>query len=117
MDRPGECVSLMDKSLLRRPADSRSCFSWVAAAACAQVSVGESERLCRAFVEEHLMTPDGGVQTSTKVKGFWFFKRPDREILSKSGVLSESVGLLMKYAVLAGDRDLFAREFAYLKKT
>ena len=63
-----------------------------------------------------MTTPDGAVLTSAPVADpFIGVRKPDRDAMESSGVLSESVGLLMLYAVEAGDRETFDRQFSLLQ--
>lgn len=76
-----------------------------------------AEEMCRRFVETRMTTELGGIYTSSRVGGS-LFKRPDLDPaeLRTSGLLSESNGLLMRYAVEAGDRELFDRQYAFVRK-
>ncbi|GAE89680.1 glycosyl hydrolase family 8 [Acetivibrio straminisolvens] len=56
------------------------------------------------FIESHLMDSEGGVITNTHPKN----GDPD--------TLSESIGILMEYAVIDDNKTLFDREYRYLRK-
>lgn len=65
---------------------------------------GEKEAILLNFIENHLLGQDGGIKTNT---------------LQKAGnydTLSESIGLLMSYCILRDRKDLFDREFKFLKE-
>jgi len=88
----------------------------LAASSAPAPGIRNAERICRKFIEKRLVTEDGGVFTQSEIRGWWIFRRLDRKTLKASGVLSESTGLLLKYAVLADDRDLFEQQFAFAKR-
>ncbi|MCB9477643.1 MAG: hypothetical protein H6685_12325 [Deltaproteobacteria bacterium] len=77
----------------------------------------EAEQACRRFVERRMMTETGGILTSTSVRDYGLFETYDETRLRDSGVLSESTGLMMNYAVAAADRELFEQQLAYTKST
>ncbi len=62
----------------------------------------KEEKKLLAFIQKHLLRKNGEVVTNTLNGG-------------SGGTLSESVGLIMEYSVLRDRKDLFDREFGYLK--
>lgn len=56
------------------------------------------------FIEKHMSDGNGGILTNLTAKK------------GKKEVLSESVGLMMNYAVIKGNRELFEKELKYLKE-
>ncbi len=60
------------------------------------------------FVTNKLMGEDGGVHTN--------YQEIDKASPSGYDVLSESQGILMEYAVVKKDRELFQRSLAYVRK-
>lgn len=75
----------------------------------------ERERICLQFVLNQMSTPDGAVLTSTEVERSFFSHKLNREKLTESGVLSESAGLMMIYAVKSNRQPLFDRQFDLLQ--
>lgn len=63
----------------------------------------EKEHILLNFIKSRLMHEDGGVITNTSPKN------------RDSGTLSESVGILLDYAVINNNKELFDKEFAFLK--
>ncbi len=98
----------------------------VATAACASTNghaeaprdAGAAERACRAFLETRMMTAQGGIYTFSPITKTSWFGRPSVRVedLRASGLLSESNGMLMRYAVDVDDRALFDRQFRFVKK-
>jgi len=80
------------------------------------VSPAKAERLARAFVLERLRLPSGAILTSGKVRRLLLFPMFNQSDLLASGVLSESAGLMMYYAALAGERALFDQQWEFAKK-
>ena len=76
----------------------------------------KAESICRRFIEKKMMTPDGGIYTASKVKNYLLFKKYRLDDFKQSGLLSESTGLMMDYAVAAGDRELFDGQLLFAKK-
>ncbi|MBZ0272356.1 hypothetical protein K8I61_09985 [bacterium] len=86
--------------------------------ACASTAgdTEKAERIARRFLETRFMTDEGGVFTSSTVRRWLFVRYHNLEQMRLSGILSESAGLLMRYAVLAGDRAMFDRQLAFVKR-
>lgn len=82
----------------------------------AMVGTDKAERLARNFVFERMSGPDGAIFTSGKVRRLLLFPIYDPDDLLASGVLSETVGLAMQYAVMIGDRELFDQQLAFARK-
>ncbi len=82
----------------------------------ARVGAPRAEQLARAFVLERLRLPGGAILTSGKIRRLLLFPVCDQADLLASGVLSESAGLMMQYAVLANDRALFDQQLAFVRK-
>ena len=76
----------------------------------------DRERMCRDFLLREMTEEDGTVYTRTNVTRSLFRQVYDRTELLGSGILSESVGLLMRYALLDEDPELFAREADFVRK-
>jgi hypothetical protein len=74
-------------------------------------TIGGSDReeLCFRFVSEKLTADDGGIRTN------YLDKMPDAEQATGAQVLSESMGLMMLYAVRIGDQALFDRSLAFVE--
>ncbi|HHV29928.1 glycosyl hydrolase family 8 [Acetivibrio mesophilus] len=64
----------------------------------------EKKRMLLKFIESYLLDSEGGVITNTHPK------RGD------SNTLSESIGILMEYAVIDNNKSMFDREYQYLGK-
>ncbi len=75
----------------------------------------KAETVCRAFLEKRMMTADGGIYTNSKVRNYWFFKKYSSDDFRRSGLLSESTGLMMNYAVAANDIELFDNQLRFVK--
>lgn len=64
------------------------------------------------FISRNLMSADGGIYS--------YYKRGEQENKEYFGrgheILSESTGLLMQYAVMKGDKNLFEKEFRFMKE-
>jgi hypothetical protein len=82
----------------------------------ASVSPEKAERLAKRFVLEKMRLADGGILTNGKVRRLLLFPMFDPADLAASGVLSETAGLAMQYAVLADDQALFESQFEYVKR-
>ncbi len=78
--------------------------------AAAVADASEREALCLSFVEAHLTADDGGIRTN------YLDKAPDAALATGAQVLSESMGLLMRYAAAAGERALFERSLAFVEE-
>lgn len=74
----------------------------------------EREMLCLRFLQEEMMTEQQALLTDSNVRGI-VRATLDEDALRDSGVLSESVGLLMEYAARKGDRELFDGQLALLQ--
>ncbi len=72
--------------------------------------VSQGEALCFEFVSQRLATADGGIRTN------YLDKAPNAELATGAEVLSESMGLMMLYALKAGDQSLFDRSCAFVKE-
>ncbi len=81
-----------------------------------RVSPLKAEKLARHFVLERLRLSNGAILTSGSIHRVLLFPIFDQAELLASGVLSESVGLAMRYAVLANDRVLFDQQFEFARK-
>ena len=81
----------------------------------ARVSPQKAEEIARDFIHEALSGPQGVILTSGKVKHLWIFPSYYYNDLLSSGVLSETVGLVMVYAALSGDRKLFDQQMEFSK--
>ncbi len=81
----------------------------------ATVAPEKAERLAKTFVLERLRQPNGGILTSGKVRRLLLFPMFDPADLQASGILSETAGLAMQYAVAADDRALFDNQFAFAR--
>ncbi|HPQ70715.1 MAG TPA: glycosyl hydrolase family 8 [bacterium] len=82
----------------------------------ATVSSEKAEMLAKRFVLERLAGEDGAIYASGKVRRLLLFPTYDPDDLLASGVLSETAGLAMQYAVAAGDQRLFDQQLNYIKK-
>ncbi|HOM03568.1 MAG TPA: hypothetical protein PLH43_12200 [Acetivibrio sp.] len=64
----------------------------------------EKKRVLLKFIETHLMDPEGGIITNT---------HPER---GDTNTLSESIGILMEYALIDSNKGLLDKEYRYLVK-
>ena len=74
-----------------------------------------AEKIAKRFLEKRMVGPEGAILTSGKVRRVLGFPIYDDDELLVSGVLSESVGLVMSYAVIADDRKLFENQVQLLR--
>lgn len=74
-----------------------------------------AERIAKNFLQKRMVGPEGAILTSGKVRHVLGFPIYDDDELLVSGVLSESVGLIMQYAVIADDRKMFDNQVKLLK--
>jgi Glycosyl hydrolases family 8 len=77
----------------------------------------KAELMCRRFIEKRMMSAEGGIYTTSKVKNYLIFKKFRLDDFRRSGLLSESTGIMMNYAVAADDRELFDRQLKFTKKS
>jgi hypothetical protein len=82
----------------------------------ATISPAKAEQMAKRFVLDRLRTPEGGFLTSGKVRRLLLFPMFDPADLLTSGILSETAGLAMQYAVLADDRALFDGQLDFGRK-
>jgi len=68
-----------------------------------------SEALCYHFVSENLTTDDGGIRTN------YLDKASNEQLATGAQVLSESMGLMMLYAVKTGDQARFESLLAFVE--
>ncbi len=71
--------------------------------------VSRGEELCCRFVSENLTTDDGGIRTN------YLDKAPSEQLATGAQVLSESMGLMMLYAVKTGDQARFESLLGFVK--
>ena len=92
-------VRLCHAGVIQSASELRAMLSYVREGAAAQTE---------AFVQDHLMTADGGVQLHVQAQS----------TPSPSGqdVLAESQGLLMEYAAQAGNEALFRLAYGYVQE-
>lgn len=74
-------------------------------AACSESIYREKEKLVLAFIRENMLGANGEIFTNLQTDSGGLY------------TLSESVGLLLDYCVLRGERELFDKEYAYLKSS
>jgi endo-1,4-beta-D-glucanase Y len=77
---------------------------------CVSIPTNKAERITKQFVLQRMGGPEGSVLTSGKVRTVLGYPINDDDGLYESGVLSESAGLFMMYAVLSGDKEVFDRQ-------
>ena len=77
----------------------------------------KAELMAKKFVFKRLADTSNAILTSGKVRHFLFVPFLDNAALRKSGVLSETIGLTMVYAAMAGDRPLFDSQVKLLNKS
>ena len=75
----------------------------------------DREAACRDFLTRKMMTADGAFLAEGKTPRHCRHRVLDEASLAASGVLSESVGLWMLYAVDVGDRTLLDQQFKLLQ--
>lgn len=75
-----------------------------------ELPLAEREKLCRDFVLDEMVTEQGGIRTN------YLDKPHRRDYATGAEVLSESMGLVMLYAVGTGDEALFQRSLAFVEE-
>ncbi len=76
----------------------------------ADIKTSTREMMCFNFLKENMLTPEGGIRTN------YTDSMTEADIATGAEVLSESVGLLMLYAVDIGDEMLFKRLFEFVER-
>lgn len=74
------------------------------------VTNAEREALCLDFVQNHMLTAQGGVRTN------YLDTDEQADVATGAQVLSESVGLWMEYAVSVGDTGTLQRTLAFVRQ-
>lgn len=77
----------------------------------------KAEKIAKQFVFSKLAGRGDSILTTGKVRRFLGIPFVDSRALRQSGVLSETVGLTMVYAVAANDRALFDRQLGFVNST
>lgn len=72
--------------------------------------VAMREEICFDFLNSEMITPQGGVRTN------YLDKAHNADFATGAEVLSESMGLIMLYAVGTGDEGLFQRSLAFVQE-
>ncbi|NLH47613.1 MAG: hypothetical protein GX444_03310 [Myxococcales bacterium] len=80
------------------------------------ISPSKAEELAKRFVLDRMSGPNGGILTNCKVRRLLLFPIFDPADLLASGVLSETIGLAMQYAVLADDRPFFDKQLQFARQ-